>query len=119
MTPRELIPLPAATFHILIALADQERHGYAIMRDIAERTEGRFRIGPATLYTSIKRMMDAGLIEEGPERDDTAAEARRRYYRLTKTGRAVALAEADRIESMLAQAHARFSIRSGRGRKWA
>jgi len=113
-------PLPAATFHILIALADQERHGYAIMRDIAERTSGQFRIGPATLYTSIKRMTEAGLIEEAGERDDSAAEARRRYYRLTKAGRAAAIAEANRLESVLTQAHARFApVRTRPGRRWA
>ena len=121
MTDRQVTPLPAAAFHILIALADQERHGYAIMRDIADRTGGRFRIGPATLYTSIKRMTDAGLIEDAGERDETPVEARRRYYRLTKAGRAADLAEADRLESLLAQAHARLlPIRGSQGgRRWA
>jgi DNA-binding PadR family transcriptional regulator len=120
MIRREPPPLPAATFHILIALAEEERHGYAIMRDVAQRTNGQFRIGPATLYTSIRRMTDAGLIEEAGERDDSAAESRRRYYRLTKAGRAAAIAEANRLESMLTQAHARFShLRTRTGRRWA
>jgi DNA-binding PadR family transcriptional regulator len=120
MPQRERPPLPAAAFHILIALAGEERHGYAIMRDIAERTNGEFRIGPATLYTSIKRLTDAGLIEDAGERDETAAEARRRYYRLTRTGREAALAEAARLESVVAQAHARFlPARHRKGRRWA
>ena len=109
--------LPAATFHILIALADGERHGYAILRDIAERTERRFHIGPATLYTSIKRMLDAGLIEEADSRAETSSDARRRYYRLTKQGRLAAKAEAVRLESVLSQARTRFRlIRSPKGR---
>ena len=105
---RATSPLPAATFHILIALADRPRHGYGILRDIADRTAGEFQIGPATLYTSVKRMLESGLIEETYFRRDAEADPRRRYYRLTSMGRQAAVAEANRLESVLAHARTRF-----------
>jgi len=94
-------------FHILVALASHDRHGYSIMQDIAARTEGKLQISPSSLYSAIKRMMDSGLIEElderpDPERDDQ----RRRYYRITDFGRKVAVAEAHRLERLLADARA-------------
>jgi DNA-binding PadR family transcriptional regulator len=98
-------PLPPAVFQILVALADQDRHGYAIMQDVAARTDGRMKLSPGTLYGSIKRMLDDGLIvelDERPEHDDE----RRRYYRLTRVGRDVAQAEADRLTTLLRQARA-------------
>jgi len=98
-----LLPLPPAFFHILIALGDEERHGYAIMQDVAERTEGSVRMSPGTLYGSIRRMLDEGLIEERFRRASEGDE-RRRYYRVTKFGRAVAAAEADRLATLLRQA---------------
>src|SRR3954466_721634 len=103
-----LLPLAPAFFHILIALGDDERHGYAVMQDVADRTDGRVRMSPGTLYGSIRRMLDEGLIEErfrrtsgrgadrGPDEDE-----RRRYYRVTTFGRAVAAAEADRLAALL------------------
>ena len=101
------MPLPAAVFQILVALVDQDRHGYAIMQDVAARTGGRMKLSPGTLYGSIKRMLDDGLIEElaerpQPDQDDE----RRRYYRLTGFGREVAQAEADRLATLLHQARA-------------
>ena len=89
------LPLPTAVFHILVALADQERHGYAIMQDVAERTDGKVRLSAGTLNSAVRRMLEQGLIEEvrnrPPSPDD---DERRRYYRLTRFGRRAAEAEA-------------------------
>jgi len=105
--PGSLLPLPAATFHILVALSDDDRHGYAIIQDIATRTAGELKIGPGTLYRSIGRMLEQGLIVEtrdrpAPEEDDE----RRRYYRITSFGRKVAQAEARRLAQMVKLARA-------------
>ena len=95
------LPLPPATFHILLALADAERHGYAIMQEVAERTDGAVRLGAGTLYGALKRLLEGGLVAEGGERTDPAlGDERRRYYRLTPLGRAVARAEARRLEDL-------------------
>ncbi len=99
-----LLPLPPAFFHILIALGEEDRHGYAIMQDVAERTGGRVRMSPGTLYGSIRRMLDEGMIEERFPRGGADADERRRYYRVTKFGRAVAGAEADRLSALLRHA---------------
>ncbi len=96
------LPLPPAVFHILIALGEREKHGYAVMKEVAERTDGRLRMSPGTLYGSIRKMVDDGLIEESFRR--AAGDERRRYYRLTSFGRAVAAAEADRLAALLHQA---------------
>jgi DNA-binding PadR family transcriptional regulator len=104
----ELLPLPPATFHILVALADEDRHGYAIMQDVAARTGGALRLSAGTLYRSIQRMADQGLVAEISARPAREADdERRRYYRLTPFGRAVAKAEARRLAQMLALARAR------------
>jgi len=96
------LPLTPPTFHILLALLDGERHGYAIMREVGERTEGSVRLGPGTLYGSLKRLLHAGLVEEGAERPDPESGGeRRRYYRLTGLGIAVARAEARRLEALV------------------
>ena len=100
-------PLPVAVFHILVAVADRERHGYAIMQDVATRTDGTLRLSPGTLYGSIKRMLQDGLIEELDERPDADRDdVRRRYYRITRLGRRVASAEAARLATLLRQARA-------------
>jgi DNA-binding PadR family transcriptional regulator len=100
-------PLPPPVFHILIALAEGDRHGYAIMRDVAERTDGRLKMSPGTLYGSIKRMLEQGLIEEVVKRPPADEDdERRRYYRLTRTGRRAAEAEAARLQDLLKQARA-------------
>jgi DNA-binding PadR family transcriptional regulator len=105
--PQESLPLAPAVFQILVALADQDRHGYAIMQDVAARTDGRMKLSPGTLYGSIKRMLDDGLIVELDERPDPDQDdERRRYYRLTRFGREVAQAEADRLMTLLRQARA-------------
>ena len=105
--PDSSVPLPPAVFQILVALADQDRHGYAIMQDVAARTDGRMKLSPGRLYGSIKRMLDEGLIVELDERPDPDMDdERRRYYRLTRFGREVAQAEADRLTTLLRQARA-------------
>lgn len=93
-------PLTPAVFHILLALADQERHGYGIMQDVLERTNNQIRLGPGTLYGTIKRMLEAGQIEELPEREDENNQ-RRRYYKLTSAGRKTVKAEAERLERLV------------------
>ena len=106
--PEEFLPLTPAMFHILLALADKERHGYHIMREVDERTGGNVKLGPGTLYGSIKRMMADGLIEELEERPDPELDdERRRYYRLTDFGFRVATAEAQRLEQMVRSARAK------------
>ena len=110
-----LLPLPPATFHILVALAEDDRHGYAIMQDVAERTAGALKLSAGTLYRSIQRMLEQGLIGEvrqrpAPEHDDE----RRRYYRITPFGTAVAKAEARRLADMLKLARARGLAPEGR-----
>jgi DNA-binding PadR family transcriptional regulator len=105
--PESLLPLPAAVFHILIALADRDRHGYSIMQDVASRTEGKVRLSAGTLYSSIRRMLEQGLIEELAESPDPSnTDERRRYYRLTRFGRRVAAAEVGRLNALVQQAHA-------------
>jgi DNA-binding PadR family transcriptional regulator len=101
----EYLPLTPAMFHIMLALADRERHGYHIMQEVEERTEGRVRLGPGTLYGSIKRMLAAGWIEETEERPDRDMDdERRRYYRLTDLGYRIATAEAERLERLVKSA---------------
>lgn len=106
--PDALLPLPRATFHILLALAAQDRHGYAIIQDVAARTEGELILSAGTLYRSIQRMLEQGLIVEteerpAPELDDE----RRRYYRITPFGADVARAEAHRLSELVRMARER------------
>jgi DNA-binding PadR family transcriptional regulator len=92
-------PLTPAVFHILMALADGEKHGYSIMKDVEKQTNGKMKLGPGTLYGSIKRMLSAGLIEESDERPDPSMDdERRRYYRLSSTGQAVLSEECNRLD---------------------
>ncbi len=105
-------PLSPAVFHILLSLADGELHGYAIMQEIEERTAGRVKLGPGTLYGALKRMRDDGWIEE---LESTSAEdERRRSYRLTAAGRKVARQEAQRLEELVASAQAKRLLSSAR-----
>ncbi len=110
--PNPLLPLTPAGFHILLALADGEKHGYAIMQEVAKRSQGKVRLGPGTLYGSIKRMLSEGLIEESDERPDPKLDdERRRYYRLTEFGQRVAEAEAERLAGLVDAARAKMLLR--------
>lgn len=105
--PESLLPLPPATFHILMAVADTDRHGYAIIQEVAGRTDGSVRLSAGTLYRSLQRMLEQGLIDEtgerpAPDEDDE----RRRYYRITSFGAAVARAEARRLADLVRLARA-------------
>ena len=101
-SPETLLPLPAATFHILMAVADEDRHGYAIIQDVSARTGGALKLSPGTLYRSIQRMLEQGLLEETADRPDAELDdERRRYYRITVFGRQVAKAEARRLAQLV------------------
>jgi DNA-binding PadR family transcriptional regulator len=103
-----LLPLPRASFHILVALADDDRHGYAVIKDVAARTGGALTLSPGTLYRSIDRMVQQGLIREISSRPAKGMrDERRRYYRITPFGRDVAIAESRRLAQMLELARAR------------
>ena len=100
--PEDFLPLKPHWFHVLLSLADQEQHGYGIMQEVLERTDGKVRLWPATLYGTLKRLIDEELIEESgarpaPDLDDP----RRRYYRLTRLGRRVLAAESERLEDLV------------------
>ncbi len=114
-TPRDpapLLPLTPAMFHVLLALADDERHGYAILKDVESRTGGKVRLSAGTLYGLIKRLLADALIEESgrrpPARND---DERRRYYRLTPFGRRVLVAEVERLEEIVEMARAKDSLK--------
>jgi DNA-binding PadR family transcriptional regulator len=107
--PAAHLPLTPAAFQILVALADGEKHGYAIIKEVARRSEGKVQLRAGTLYAAIERLVDAGLIVESAERPDPALDdERRRYYRLHDRGRAVAMAEAERLAETLARARTKL-----------
>src|SRR5271166_3322676 len=102
-----LLPLPPATFHILMAVADDDRHGYGIIQDVAARTNGELKLSAGTLYRSIQRMLEQGLLIETKERPTPELDdERRRYYRITPYGAEVARAEADRLRQLIKLARA-------------
>ena len=101
-----LLPLPPATFHILLALTGDVRHGYAIIQDVASRTNGELRLSAGTLYRSVARMVEQGLIAEVAKRRTVADDERRRYYRITPFGTAVARAEMRRLTDLVRLAQA-------------
>ena len=103
--PKRVPPLSRTAMHVLLAIGPEERHGYAIMREIARMTEGATRLGPGGVYTTIKRLLDDGLIEESDERPDLELDdQRRRYYRLTALGRSVAATEVRRLDALVSSA---------------
>jgi DNA-binding PadR family transcriptional regulator len=109
-SPQELPPLTPPVFHILLALAEEERHGYGIMQDVAQQTDGALELGPGTLYACLKRMLAAGLVEESDERPDPALDdERRRYYRMTTLGKRIVRAEAKRLAGAVTVAMARLA----------
>jgi DNA-binding PadR family transcriptional regulator len=106
MAPKtEPPPLTPALHHVLLALLQGERHGYAIMQDVERITDGAVRMGPGTLYGAVKRLLEAGLIEESGERDDPAVDERRRYYRISGAGRSAVAAETARLRRLVDFAH--------------
>lgn len=113
--PAQFLPLTPAVFHILLVLADEDRHGYDIMREIASATDGKIQMGPGTLYGTIKRMLRVGLITEIDERPDPALDdSRRRYYRLTLMGQRVLAAEVERLAQLVAIAQRKDLLNSMR-----
>jgi DNA-binding PadR family transcriptional regulator len=97
----KFLPLNPATLHILLALAGEDLHGYAIMQEVARQSEGRYKLGPGTLYDNLQRLLSQGVVQE---RGRSTGDARRRYYRLTALGRGVLTAEIARLESMIRDA---------------
>jgi DNA-binding PadR family transcriptional regulator len=103
--PRSFLPLTAHAFQVLLALADQDRHGYGIIREVEDRTDGVITLRTGTLYTLLQRLLDEGLIHSVPAPvDDESSDPRRRYYRVTPLGRAVLAAEARRLEALIGEA---------------
>jgi DNA-binding PadR family transcriptional regulator len=118
--PAEVLPLTPAVFQILLALTDGERHGYAIMQEVAHASAGTIRLGPGNLYRTLRSLAQQGLVEESEERPDPAEDdTRRRYYRLTAFGRRVAIAETQRLAQVVALARSKpllgpaFSVDGG------
>jgi DNA-binding PadR family transcriptional regulator len=107
-SPEDLLPLTPPVFHILLALTDEERHGYGIMQDVARQTDDALQLGPGTLYGCLKRMLAAGLVEESDERPDPQIDdQRRRYYRRTGLGQRVVRAEAQRLSNAVVAARSK------------
>ncbi|RPI86648.1 MAG: PadR family transcriptional regulator, partial [Chloroflexi bacterium] len=107
LSPEKQQPLTTAVFHILLALVDRERHGYAIMQEVAANSQGKLQMGPGTLYGSIKRMLEAKLIEETEDRPDPELDdERRRYYRISDIGRKVLASEVERLSQLVMVAKA-------------
>lgn len=114
MPKQRLNPLPSAAFHILLSLVDENLHGYAIMQYVKEQTDGRMRLGPGTLYSSIQALLEEGFVEEVKgNTGDEPEHARRRYYHLTTAGRRLAQAEASRLADLLRFARAKKILRGG------
>lgn len=111
MPKKKLDPLPAAAFQILLSLAEGELHGYAIMREVEQQTNGRIRMGPGTLYGSIQTLLEGGMIEEVASASSSDLSERRRYYRLTRSGRSLARAEAERLAETVQVALAKGILR--------
>jgi DNA-binding PadR family transcriptional regulator len=112
--PESYLPLTPAVLDIMVALGNEEMHGYAIMREVRRRTEGRRRLAPGTLYRSLKQMEERGWVVESEERPDPDLDdERRRYYRLTDLGRRVALAELERLEGLVRAGRSKGFVSSG------
>ena len=113
--PEGYLPLTPAVLDIMLALGEEEMHGYAIMREVRRRTEGRRRLAPGTLYRSLKQMEERGWVVESEERPEPSLDdERRRYYRLTDLGRRVALAELERLEGLVRAGRSKGFVPSGR-----
>jgi len=104
------LPLSAAALHILLALASEDRHGYGIMREVARQSDGRYKLGPGTLYDNLQRLLDLGIVEERSPRSP-ADDPRRRYYRLSRFGRGLLATEIARLEGVVREARLHLNIR--------
>jgi DNA-binding PadR family transcriptional regulator len=104
---QELLPLSPATFYILLALADEDRHGYGIMQEVARQSEGRYKLGPGTFYDNLEKLINHGVVKEVP-RKSANDDPRRRYYRMTGFGRNLFLAEVSRLDSVIREAKVRL-----------
>jgi DNA-binding PadR family transcriptional regulator len=112
MPKQKLHPLPSAAFQILLSLAGEDLHGYGIMRQVADQTDGRMRLGPGTLYSSVQTLLEEKFIEEVDQREDAKlGTERRRYYRLTSAGRKLARGEAERLADLLRVARTKKILR--------
>jgi DNA-binding PadR family transcriptional regulator len=112
INPERFLPLKPHWFHVMLSLADQEQHGYGIMQEVLDRTDGKVHLWPATLYGTLKRLIDEELIEESEQRPAAELDdARRRYYRLTKLGRRVLAAEGQRLEDLVRVIRAKPAFR--------
>lgn len=105
----QFVPLSAAALHILLALASEERHGYGIMREVARQSEGRYKLGPGTLYDNLQKLLDQGIVEERSPRTP-GDDLRRRYYRLSRFGRGLLAAEIARLEGVVREARLHLKI---------
>ena len=121
MPKRKLDPLPSAAFQILLALADDDLHGYGIIKEVARNSEGHYRLGPGTLYDNLKKLMDSGLVADAPtapasrRKSGSAKEDDRRFYTLTKQGKDALAAEVERLQSVVSKARVRLQeARTGR-----
>jgi len=109
----QFLPLSSAALHILLALASEDRHGYGIMREVARQSEGRYKLGPGTLYDNLQKLLDQGIVEERSPRSP-GGDPRRRYYRLSRFGRALLATEITRLESVVREARQHLNIRPER-----
>ena len=109
------LPLSPATLHVLLALAGEDRHGYGIMQEVARQSEGQYKLGPGTLYDNLQKMMNLGMVEEAPSPSGND-DPRRRYYRLTRFGRALLSAEVTRLEGVVRQAKLHLRPAPGRAK---
>lgn len=112
METTDYLPLPQAQFHVLVALTSGELHGYAIMQAVETSSDGVVLMGPATLYGTLKRLVEAGLAEETARRPEVGDDQRRRYYRLTALGREVCIAESDRLAALIRRTRANLRPRT-------
>lgn len=107
------LPLSPAALHILLALASEDRHGYAIMREIARQSDGRYKLGPGTLYENLQKLLDQGIVEERSPRS-AGDDPRRRYYRLSRFGRGLLATEIARLEGVVREARLHLNVRPER-----
>ncbi|HEX4543728.1 MAG TPA: PadR family transcriptional regulator [Candidatus Acidoferrum sp.] len=109
----QFLPLSPAVLHVLLALSSEDRHGYGIMQEVARQSDGRYKLGPGTLYDNLQKLMEQGIVEESPQRS-TGEDPRRRYYRLTRFGRRLLSTEITRLEGVVREARLHLKPRLGR-----